>query len=149
MNLSHVFLLLLICSFETVSYIQKESYQSETDSGEFSSVIAAVPEQLTDPAQHFLCGYATREMKWRKMMYNCNCSNRIESLGVVSIKCDWCENTFWSMRNGFKAIFCSINDWSSQITKVFETGNIESRNWKEYKCPKGFYVKHVAGRLGT
>jgi hypothetical protein len=52
------------------------------------------------------------------------------------------------MRNGFKAIFCSINDWSSQITKVYETGSIDSRNWREYKCPKGFYVKHAAGRYG-
>jgi hypothetical protein len=53
------------------------------------------------------------------------------------------------MRNGFKAIFCSINNWSNQITKIYETGSIQSRNWKEYKCPKGFYVKQVAGRLGT
>jgi hypothetical protein len=52
------------------------------------------------------------------------------------------------MRNGFRAIFCSINNWNIQINKTIETGNKDSRNWLTVKCPKGMYVNGVTAKFG-
>jgi len=86
-------------------------------------------------------------MKWTKSLWNCNCKT-VEEKGIVSYKCEWCPNTFYSMRNGFKAIFCSINNWNMQISKTIETGNKDTRNWLTVKCPKGMYVNRVATKFG-
>jgi len=86
-------------------------------------------------------------MKWTKPLYNCNCTQS-SNAGIVSIKCEWCPNSFYSMRNGLKAIYCSTTNWNNQITKLFETGNTNSRNWIKYKCPINKFITHIDGRLG-
>ena len=58
---SVIFLLfILLSSLQTVCFIEKETYQTDIECGDWSEPITAVHEQLTDPAQHFLCGYAVR-----------------------------------------------------------------------------------------
>jgi hypothetical protein len=52
------------------------------------------------------------------------------------------------MNSGFKAIYCKINNWSSQTTNVYDTGNKFSRNWREFKCPKYTFVSKASIRLG-
>jgi hypothetical protein len=52
------------------------------------------------------------------------------------------------MNSGFKAIYCKIDNWASQTTKVFDTGNKFTRNWKEFKCPKDTFVSRAEINLG-
>ena len=110
------------------------TYRFGTNSGIMSQIISAQEEIGKDPEQYFLCGFAFREMKFTKLLYNCNCGYRIEGLSVV-YKCDWCENAFWTMANAFKATFCHYSNWDNQIVKTVESGNTESQNWREFWCP--------------
>ncbi len=86
-------------------------------------------------------------MKWIKSLYNCKCQTVAQG-GSTFYKCEWCDNTFWSMRNGFKAIYCKINSWTNQIIKTFQTGNKDNRSWLTYKCPKDTYANQIAAKIG-
>jgi hypothetical protein len=86
-------------------------------------------------------------MKWTNLLYNCNCGYKLENFKYV-YKCEWCENTFWTMSNGFRAIFCHSNNWRDQVIKKVETGNKESRNWRSHMCPVNTYANRAAAKYG-
>ncbi len=41
----------------------------------------------------------------------------------------------WTKSSGFKGIYCHYQNWTKQLTKVFETGNKQKGGWREYICP--------------
>jgi len=47
-----------------------------------------------------------------------------------SWRCNWCWNDRWTQTDAVKITFCSVQDWSKQIEKVFETGKPASGNWR-------------------
>lgn len=97
------------------SYIVTQDYVNERNYGVFSEYISA-QQDLGIPAQYFVCGAAFRDMKWIKSLWNCDCGRRWYRL-KLQWRCNWCDNTFWSMKNAVKITFCSYSDWNNQIEK--------------------------------
>ncbi len=101
-----------------------------------------------NPSQYYACKLAFREMKWIKVLRNCNCRKSWIRSRVNNWKCDDCDNIFFTKTNAVKVTYCAYDNWDKQIERVFETGNTGGRNWREVACPKGQYASKIAGRYG-
>jgi hypothetical protein len=138
-------MLILVLMVGMIScYLPTESSLSEYQKELWTTYITALPDLYNIPSQHFLCGYEIREMGFNISLNNCGCST-VQG----AVKCNWCNNAFWSMVNGFKAIFCHYQDWTQQIVQTMETRNQFSRNWKRVVCPKNQYVNRAQAKIGV